>query len=81
MWRVTGDKQVDDQAMWYRCEILRLYVIVRTEHAYSYYTDEKRQLLAVYCHFDFLSHDTIQYDTIQCSIYGDDSNNPCEQDE
>jgi hypothetical protein len=64
-----------------RCGILRLrdtpiklYVIVRSEHAYYYYTGEKRQVLAVYCHFDYLSHDTIQYDTIRCSIYGDDRN-------
>jgi hypothetical protein len=63
---VTGDKQVDDQATFRHsgCEILRVYVIVRTEHAYYYYTDEKRQLLAVYCHFDYLSHDTIQYNTM-----------------
>jgi hypothetical protein len=52
-----------------RCGILRLrdtpiklYVIVRTEHAYYYYTNEKRQLLAVYCHFD--SYHTTQNDTM-----------------
>jgi hypothetical protein len=67
MWRVTGDKQVDDQATFRHsdCEILRLYVIVRAEHAYSYRTiDEKREVLYTVTLTPITRHDTIQYDTM-----------------